>query len=285
MRFDPARTYPHPVLRPGSRDYLRVEFEVDVDLQRIPNTTEIGLSAIMRLSDPDLRRLIDEGKAKYVLLISSPKTQYRAALCSSTPEIKASFEDGYIADRVEFSPLVICTQALKDLRATNWHQDYADLGFDISTGDILAIDYTKEYWIDTAEETPVSSIIRLDRSDRVPDGQWNCRLDAHKIVLEMSRNDYDRFLVVRKKSNSTRDVAYLMNSIYFPALIWILENADRNPEAYADLRWYRALNARLEEQKCRLIGEGRNPNRLRDAQALLRQPFERLLLRMQEVET
>jgi len=79
MRFDAGKAWPHPVLRPRSYgdDYPHAEFEVEIEIKRIKGSTAIEVAAEFQLSDPDLRRLVDEGAAHYVLLIKASQTHFR----------------------------------------------------------------------------------------------------------------------------------------------------------------------------------------------------------------
>lgn len=275
MKYDSARAYPHPVLRPGSEDYQRAEFEVEIELTRIPKTTVIRVQATAQLSDHDLQRMVKSGKAAYVVLVRAIQTQFRRAFRSGTPTITHQFENGEVAGRVEISPLLVCATKVNQFRVAQWHSDYEGMAFDLEPGDVLAIDETKEYWVDMEEEVPASSIIRLDRSEEVSKGSWQCRLGEQKVVIEMSPTDYEQFRKLRDRVNLTSDAVYLMNSIYLPALTKILMEADKDPESFSDFRWYRSLDTQLEANRMKPIGSG--GDRLVDAQRLLQWPFANLL--------
>lgn len=157
--------------------------------------------------------------------------------------------------------------------------DYGSLSFDVEPGAVLAEDEPKEYWVDTAEEAPVGSIFVIRPSDdsALSRGTWRCQIVHDKVMLEMSTPDYERFLLARSRVNGTADASYIMNAIYLPALIWVLQEADKGEEQYRDLRWYRALDARLSEKGYMPLSTA-NVNRLTDAQRLLQTPFARLPL-------
>lgn len=279
MRFDLSKSYPHPVLRPGSSDYPQAEFQVELELDRLRDGTALRVRGAFDLSDPELLALVDAGKANYVLRVLASKTHFRTAITGSDRIIEQTFADGQIHGLLVLSPFLVCTTRLPRFSVFGWHRDYASLCFDVEAGSVLAEDEPKEYWIDTAEEAAVGSIFTVHPSDHNPPatGTWRCRLHEPKVVLEMPRVDYERFTLARARLNGTVDAAYLMNGVYLPALIWVLQEADGNQEQYSDLRWYRALDERLHEvDRPRLGAEG--ADRLNDAQVLLRSPFGRLPL-------
>lgn len=192
MRFDPAKTYPHPVLRPGSSDYRGTEFEVDIELDRLPGGTTLRVVADFHLSDPDLLGLVDSGSAKYVLHVLAPKVHFRTAFDSVDPRIDTTFPEGRLHGQVVLSPFLVCTRSVSGFSATGWHEDYASLSFDVAPGSVLAQDKPKEYWIDTAEEMPVGSIFKLSRERDLKSGTWRCRLSGERVEVQMAEGDYER---------------------------------------------------------------------------------------------
>lgn len=175
------------------------------------------------------------------------------------------------------SPFLVCTRHISEFSATGWHEDYVSLSFDVAPGSVLAQDTPKDYWIDTAEETPVGSIftVGVTRDRDVKKGTWRCRLSGDKVEIQMPEGEYERFVSARNRVNKTADAHYLMNGVYLPALVWVLQEADREQESYADRRWYRALQGQLKRAKCQSLGDGA-PDRLMDAQKLLESPFLRM---------
>ena len=277
MRFDPNKSYTYPVLRPGSSDYQQAEFQVEIQPERIPGTTALRITADFVLSDPDLQALVAESKAAYVLRVRSAGTHHRSAHISQELQVSPTFADGRLHGRTELWGFLIAMRDLPNFRAARWHEDYGSMNFDIHAGAVLAEDEPKEYWIDTAEEAPIGSIFELRENRSLTKGSWNVQLDDERVILHMSVPDYQRFCDARSRVNGTPEAAYIMNAIYLPALIWTLQEADRDPDSFRDNRWYRSLDARLSDCECAVLGS-LDENRLTDGQKLLEQPFANLPL-------
>ena len=275
MKYDPAKAYPHPVLRPslgaGAGDYPRAEFEVTPDARRIEGTTAVRIEATFALSDPDLLELVEEGAAEYVLLVRAAASHHRSAHRSREPAIAAEYGNGELAGRTEVRGLLVAVGDVRGFRADGWHSDYEGLSFDLQAGSVLAEDEPRDYWIDNAEEADVGSIFEVAPESGLGDGQWRCDLAGHRVSLRMSPDDCRRFGEARGRVNGTPEAAHVMNAVYLPALVWVLGEADRG-EDYADRRWRRSLDARLEECGRRRLG-GHGADRLADAQRLLEAPF------------
>jgi len=282
VKLDPNKAYQHPVLRPESTDYPRAEFQVEIDVDRVRNTTALMVEAEFALSDPDLLGLVEDGAAAYVLFVRSHGTHHRSAYTSDQPQISKLFQNGRLSGSTEIYGLLVAMRDLQGFQARGWHKDYENLVFDISAGSVLGVGEPMNYWIDSAEETPISSIFSLGSDENLSDGEWRCDLNEHKVVIAMSDDDRQRFSAARNRVDGTADAAYVMNSLYLPALIWVLNEADYGEEEFSSRRWYRSLEARLMDCGRDELGT-KGANRLVDAQRLLEWPFRRLpLMAMEE---
>ena len=274
MRFDRGKAWPHPVLRPPSYgdDYPLAEFEVEIEVKRVKGSTAVEVDAVFELSDPDLLQLVTDGAAHYVLLIKASKTHFRELIESSGTRISKQFSAGSLSGRAEFAPFLVCTRDLLAFQASGWHSDFAGRTFDIAAGTVLAEDVPKDYWIDTADETPLGSIFGHKPRPDVPDGRWDYELAEDRIWIVMSNADAIRYKEAREHANNQPEGQYFMNGLYLPALIAALNEIDRNADDHRDSRWFASLDQRLEAVKCQPLGSNHS-NRLIDAQQVLEFPF------------
>lgn len=277
MKFDPGKAWPYPVLRPSSYgdDYPEAEFEVEIDLQRVKGSTAVDVLAEFQLSDPDLLQLVEQGTARFVLLVKAPKTHCREFFASDQPNIRHSFSAGELSGRIEVAPFLVCAQALQGFKADGWHTDFAGRNFDIPAGAVLAVDEPKEYWIDTAEEAPLGSIFGHKRQADLPDGRWNLEFAEDHVWIKMSETDAAQFEAARNQANNQPDSQYLMNGLYLPVLLAVLNEVDRNVADYQEYRWYTSLDRRLSSLGCPPLGET-TANRWIDAQKVLDSPFRKM---------
>ena len=277
MRFDPAKAWPHPVLRPRScgDDYPSAEFEVEIEVKRIRGSTAIEVDTEFALSDPTLQELVERGGAQYMLLVKASKTHCRRLLRSTASRFTVSFSAGELSGRVEFLPFLCCTCDLAAFRADGWHEALAGRTFDIPSGAVLAQDIPHEYWIDTADEMPLSSIFGLKSSSRVTNGLWKCQLEDDRVWIVMSEPDKARYEVARSLVNGKQEAQYLMNALYLPAIMWVLTEVDKDHGEYGHCRWFSSLDHRLEAVGCKPLG-AEAVDRLVDAQKILELPFPKM---------
>ena len=265
------------MLRPPSYgdDYPHAEFEVEIEVERTQGSTSVEVTAEFELSDQDLLRLVADGVAEYVLLIKASRTHFREIISSGEPQIERLFSGGDLSGRVEFAPFLVSTRELSNFRAEGWHPDFAGRTFDISSGSVLAEDVPKDYWVDTADEAPLGSIFGHKPRSDVPSGHWELELAEDRVWIVMSESDTELYTVARNSANNRPEGQYLMNGIYLPALIAVLNEVDRNVEDYSEYRWFASLDHRLQSVECRQLGHP-NANRWTDAQLILDMPFTKM---------
>lgn len=285
MKYVKSKSWPWPVLRHGSSDYKRSEFQCAPELSKIEGTTQLHLEADFYLGDRNLDGLIAKGYARYALLVSCSTTHFRKYLESAEPRIEWYAEDGRLAGRVEITPFVVAHLRIDNFKAPNWHEDYADRSFAIEPGAVLAIDLPASYWVVSADETPISSVFLVAAEDGVAPGTWRCdwQRDPDLVTILLHPAELERFQEARSHAAARQTAVYILNGIYLPALAWLLTEADRaEQDELAGARWFDALAAALARADCRPLGEP-DADRLVDAQKILRQPFGRLpLLQHQE---
>ena len=284
MRFDPAKSFPHPVLREGSSDYEGVEFQVSVDLERTEQTTAVALEAVFDLSDPDLLELVRREKAEYALLVVSPYTRLRKELRSGSDTLKETFEDGELGGEVELRPFLLATADIPGFQAEHWNRDYAGRRFNIRSGAVLATDTPYRSWVDVEDEGPIGSMFQLAVDEALEEGTWDVGLDSDRIQILVTSSDSKLLEMVRAKAKTASDWSYLMNGLYLPALIYALAEAGRSDaeRTYGDRRWYSSLQVRLEQIEAPSLESSETADRARDAQRLLGLPFSELLSRLRQ---
>lgn len=278
MRFDPEKSFPHPVLRPRSTDYERVEFEVEIKIERVEGTTAVRVAANFTMSDRDLLGLVERGTARYSLVLRCPTTNFRRDLSAPNPHVEQEFSHGEIAGELEITPFCVAAKPIAGFRADRWNADYDGREFNLPEGAVLAMDDSVTHWIDTADDGHIGSIFDLVPYDMAVRGQWSCGLSEDRVAIRMHPEDYQRFFDARERlGSSSADWYYLMNGVYLPAVLYLLDVVDSEPREHESKRWYASLETRLEGLKCAPIGDG-SSERLKDAQAILENPFRGLPL-------
>ena len=142
-------------------------------------------------------------------------------------------------------------------------------------GSVLAEDIPKDYWVDTADEAPLGSIFGHRSSPDVLDGRWELVLAEDRVWIVMSESDTELYRAARNRADNRHESQYLMNGLYLPALIAVLNEVDQNVGEYSEYRWYASLDQRLQAVNCRQLGAS-DATRATDAQRILDMPFTKM---------
>ena len=283
MRYDPRKAFPYPVLRTGSSDYDSGEFFIEPEIHRISDSTELQLNVTFDQKCVALNELVQENKAKFALVVSSPITFFRTTICGKNPVFTRQFANGELAGRVTLAPFLIATTSINGFHCDDWHVDYSEMAFDIQLGSVLAIGEPHVVHIDIAEESSVASIFRINEDSDLEKDLWYCEFSPSddQVTINFSTSDYERILKVRVNASTGDANENLLNGVYFPALVWLLQDVDQttengNADEFTESRWYRSLQQKLEDLNCKKFGD--NANRLLDAQKIFETPFGRLPL-------
>ena len=276
MKYVSTKTWPWPVLRDGSTDYERCEFQVEIEADLREGSTEVALTADFDLSDPALLSEIEAGRARYALLIVCTTTHFRTQVYGLVSQIKWTAKDGLLADRVEVTPFVVATEEMSEFASRNWNADYNGRKYSLLPGSVLAVEPPSAFWIQPSDETPATTVFRTEGDVSQERDEWKCFLHGDYVLLRFNPEDFERFKVARARALTDGTADYVMNGVYLPALSWVLSEADKDTEMYAEYRWYGAVEDALSRNGCKSLGDGDSANRLIDAQKILGSPFGRL---------
>ena len=281
MRYDRYKAWPYPVLRSAlpNGDYPHHAFEVDSSLEIETSSGAVAITAEFLLGHRGMESMVVDGNAVYVLLVKAPATHYRREFRSQSPEIECRFPSGELGGRVELTGYIVTTSDIPAFSLEGWNSEYRSATYTLESAAVLAIDEPWSEWLDYAGG--LQSIFQLHPRPDMRGGEWRCNLRSERVLLEMSEELAREFEEAREHVERDPGVlAGIMNGVYLPALIHVLESADRdvveeNERGHAEWRWFDALNAILALHGLPEFGEG--GSREADAQVLLREPFTPLL--------
>lgn len=276
-------SYPHPVL--DQSDDVASSFEV-FNVSITPSVDDVELRFQIRMDDPDIQSLLEEGKARY-----SFRWKCSSTIASGELDILNMSEHadstGYVAwiDQQEIRRTVrvelkiIAAMAIEGYRLERQHPDYGGAVFDLLPGDIIAdggyFDFEPDKLYDPLEP-PVGSCFRFVAESKQRKG------------LKVHFHD-DEYVVVAFPPKLLPGFAGLANRpdlqislVVLPALIetvtYIRDNLD--PETGEDLTgrsWYRPIVSLVE-------GVGSfDDSAFELAQKILGSPLEASLLTSLEV--
>ena len=136
----------------------------------------------------------------------------------------------------------------------------------LAHGDIIAIGDEHIISVGQAKLTPIESIFELDRSPDVPEGTLRVELERDRITILSGEKTHEIILLLREQAKGKPVV---MNAVYLPAVMEVLDALSDGAEQYEGYRWYAPFIARCDS---RGIDPSAGSSILESAQTLLDSP-------------
>lgn len=241
MRFDTQVIYPHPVLRPDVEDYRDGEFQTVVEYVTDESQQMVEISASYDLSVAELVDYIENGTAGVGLLIDCRDTFFRRVYpLRAKDRTTVKIEGGNLHGKITVTPIIYALEDIDNFASYDFDEIFHGLTFDLKAGDLLAHDENMQFFLEREAFEPVESIITLTKDKELTDYEWQITLDEDQIEIRTSETLSDAIQLGR---NSHRDLLTLINSIYFSAVQFAIENLKTDPDT--DKKW-----ANVIRQKC-----------------------------------
>lgn len=238
-----TRSYPHPVL--GNQDDIpHCAFQVNADQSF--DHDNLYLSFDTDCSSQEIRRLISQGSAHYVVHIECSNTLYRRSWSFSEPRFSLSVSLDDICESVEVNVGICAAKDISDYAPDGVHEDYGDARFTIRPGDFLAI--TETHVIDVFPNFEalgrVSSIMEIRCSSHKGDAPMTVLFESPRIQIILSEKDFKQYALSKRNPDA---LGLLMCAIVLPVLIEAVKNtiALDEEDILDGKRWQKVLSTRI----------------------------------------
>jgi hypothetical protein len=239
MKFDHTKTFPYPVLRPHSDDYMESEFQAIAEFEIQGNDIKVNLS--YHVSSSELLKMLDDGLAKYVSVISCRDTYYRNVIITEKSQHSESIDGSSLRGKVITDSYVVAIDNIKNYSFSDINPEFGKTFFDFRPGEIMAQEETQVLFIERDLFTPVSSVFQLVKNQSLNGGEWRVSLDQDNVQIEVSSEMKEN--IDNKRSNSSCR-AILLNSIYFSAACHAIQQL-KDDDGYNDYKWARVITQQM----------------------------------------
>jgi hypothetical protein len=248
MKFDRNKTFPYPVLRPFSDDYIDVEFQTNVDFTSNDGLVTANIS--YRVSSPELIEQIKIGNAKFVSIVSCRETYFRDVLTSETKQIVKNFDVGNLRGEVKVDSYIIAIKKIPSFSSPDINPEFGRDSFAFTPGDVLAQDETAVFYIDRDLFKPVTSVFDLVKNPEYSEGEWRINLDDDHIQIVVSTAMKES---IDNARNSTTMKVILLNSIYFSAAVHAIQRLKEYGSDYEEKKWGRVFYRQIHNNGLDLV--------------------------------
>lgn len=249
------RLYTYPVLSEEKDDYKSSVYDVDFQY-RMNGVNNLLLEFNITLDNEEIRKLILDGKAEYVIHIECTNTAFRTTLHSITEQSYIDIPVGRIFGKLEVIALIVLKDNINHFVNSDWNDDYNGISFNLAKGSIIgyknlpALDIVKNY----EELTSASSIFTIYKRLTTEEKPMDVNIDSSLIKIGLGTQEYEIYSRFCKK---TQFQPILNSMLVFPALVYVFEELKQETgiEANQGKAWYISLDKAYEKRGINFIDE------------------------------
>ncbi|SHK77321.1 hypothetical protein SAMN02745136_03308 [Anaerocolumna jejuensis DSM 15929] len=249
------RLYTYPVLSEEKDDYKSSVYDVDFQY-RMNGVNNLLLEFNITLNNEEIRKLLLDGKAEYVIHIECTNTAFRTTLHSITEQSNIDIPVGRIFGKLEVIALIVLKENINHFENSDWNEDYNGISFDLAKGSILgyknlpALDIVKNY----EELTSASSIFKIYKRLTTEEKPMDVNIDSSLIKIGLGTQEYETYSRFCKKAQFQ---PILNSMLVFPALVYVFEELKQEIgiEANQGKAWYISLDKAYEKRGINFIDE------------------------------
>jgi hypothetical protein len=268
MRISDFTRYPHPVLGSESEDFAGGAFDVQFVLEEVPSAGRLRINHEITLTEEGIRDFVLRGVAGIGCIVRCEDTYFVELRRLSWPVGRSDFIPGSLINRVTLRPIVWLETGVEQWNPGSIHWEFSP-PVSIAPGGIVALGPEYVISVGQAKLRAIESIFELRRAD-LPAGRMQVSLDGDRIAILVASGTYDAIGLLRGQAHG---FPILINGVYLPAVMEVLDLLRSGSEQYDAYRWYRPFMARCDARGIVLTAE---LSVLESAQTLLDNPAQTL---------
>lgn len=268
MKYDEYKTFPYPVLRPNSDDYLDGDFQTTVNFSTEKQTILVDVS--FAISSPEILEQVELGKAEFVAMLSCRDTYFQHMIRSDSQKVQAVFNMGDLKGAVVVNPYIVVKTQIQNFTSPDINPEFGADAFTFKEGDVLAQDEPYLVYLDQESFKPITSVLDLVQKEGQPNDTWRVDFDGEHIQIILSINT--KRIVDSARSSSAKNKVILVNSIYFGAVMEAIQKLKEPDNPYAERKWAQVFLKHAHNKNCNFEAD----DAYVIAQQMMQQPLKRL---------
>ena len=248
MKIENSRLFTYPVLAAGRDDYKTCQFSADIKISS--DTTDNLIFEFSCSTDcAEIKQLIENGDAEYLLHVECPTTAYREIFTRSLENFSCKVPRNNVKKELYFVAMIVLRRDVKNFQCTGLNEDFGGINFNLPKGSVLAYQNFKPLPLpdDPNILKNVASIFSIYKRS-VDDEPYEIDLSQGKIKIGLNKKDY---LLYCRYSSRTEMQPILNAMIILPALVYVfaeLQTAE-GLEIYESKDWFLSLKAAYRRKK------------------------------------
>ena len=240
MQFDTQKSFGFPVLRPGSSDYTGGStFQPNFKPELVDNKSKVQLKITFSVSVPEIKKLIEAGKAKYVAVIDCRDTLLRKGYSTFDTELVFEEEVANIYGSFFIETYIVATQTIVDFKSIYFNEDFDGIAVKFEQG--MPIAQGRPFPVNTKPKKyrSLQSCFKVITDNTLKDGYWYYEAETEFPEIFVNKNQKEIF---HRYPSST-----FVNTILVPVvskMIDLLQNSERKNE-FESYEWASLIKEKL----------------------------------------
>lgn len=233
---------PYPILCGFNADYKDSSFNASIRFTC--SSDKVKGDITFQLDNREMKELIKQGKAVYLVHVESPLASYRKKFISKEEHLQLAIEKEELASIIEVCTFVVATTDIDGYHSASFNTFDSDLCVTLSKGNILAIGPAQEIELERKNGSPsdADSLIKIRKNAKGRPASIYVDTDSDDyILLGLDEDLIDLYCeTARGKYRQT-----VFSMLFLPAMVIILERMiedaageERNLE---EKKWYKAI--------------------------------------------
>ena len=277
MRLSEETRFPHPVLGLETGDFTVGEFDVQFTFVENRESGALTLEHSITLTESEIQQLVATERAAAGCFVRCADTYFAELRSMSWPQGRTDFTAGKLLNRVSLRPLIWLLEDLPDWDPGTINPEFSP-PVTLDRGDIIAVGAEHIISVGQAKLRPIESIFELDHSPDVPEGTLQVDPDRDRIMILADPKTYETIRLLREQAGRRPVV---MNAVYLPAVMEVLDALRESGGGYQGRRWYQTFLAKCDAMG---IDPSAGSSILESAQKLLGSPVGSLASLVAEPE-
>jgi hypothetical protein len=266
LKLNDESRFPHPVLSADTGDYAEGEFRITLIVSEQVSRGDVTFDYDVKLTQADLHELVRSHGADVGIFINCRETYYSELVPLGLDAGRFTFAPGKLSGSVTVRPMVWTRRVVGSFSLANAHEEFGGGATDFGSGTILALGEESTISVGREKLAQMDSIFTIAKADNLAASTLSVYLGEQKIKILVAPDIYDTLNRMRELSAGKPTV---LNGVYLPVVMQVLDVLREGGEAYEGLRWHRIFDAKCIHHQINT----QDPDIWLDAQKLLQAPF------------
>ena len=267
MRFDLKKSFGYPVLRDSSEDYIDSSINTLISLSEVfDSRNQFNLEYSVTIDNAEIVNAISNKDLLIVITCFCSKTLHSISIKSFELSGKQLIDMRDFRGDVKIDSEIVVNSSNYVLHSLKFHPEFGSKSFNLVKGQVVAQAWPEKIFIEREIFTSITSLFQWSTNDEIEDGEW--RLVITPTAIKIQINSTQRNILLNS-SNSKEGRAVLLNAIFFPALVQLLNSAISGDYDEHDV-WFRVIEMKLNALN---VSISANSDPIELAQLLFKKPL------------